>query len=92
MASPEQIALGLYVVISRDACDFLDMLNEETDVEAIKTLYLMFATPNPKSSERDRELNRLGASLVKSHLLNRGIPLPAISEPPTIPPEQGSLF
>jgi hypothetical protein len=73
----DRTALGLYVVLARDACDFIDMVIEETDVEALKTLYLMLTTPNPNWDPKEKELNDLGGGLVKGSLEKRGVALPS---------------
>ena len=75
MATDEQQALGLYAVLDRDVCDFLDMIDESSD-GALKTLYEMLTyhlTSGEQSEKTDRELNELGASLVLPHLKKRGI-------------------
>jgi hypothetical protein len=85
--------VGLYAVLARDACDFIDMVVEEENVETLKTLYLMLATPNPSTSPEDVELNRIGASIVSGNLTKRGVAVPEIPKPvKQSPPEQGSLF
>jgi hypothetical protein len=81
--------------LARDASDFIDMVVEEQDVETLKTLYLMLATPNPEMHQDDQELNAIGASIVEGNLKKRGIPLPEVLPLPKKsedPPRQGSLF
>lgn len=63
-------ALALYVILSRDAGDFIDMLRE-TRVEALQYLLLMLETQNPKQSKSNEELNQIGANLVRRHLESR---------------------
>ncbi len=78
----DNLAIALYAILARDACDFLDMAKEANN-ETLKTLYLMLATPqdNPRV---DQELNSIGANFVKRTLENRGVPIPALEkdEPP----------
>jgi hypothetical protein len=90
-SNPDLKALALYAVLDRDAGDFLEMLAEETDIEVVRTLYLVLATPNPGTHERDRELNQIGAGIVRDNLLKRGVEPPSIPAL-TTPPRQGSLF
>lgn len=78
----DRLAVGLYAVLTRDVGDFLDMLIEETDVEALKTLYLMLVTPNEEMSEHDRRWNELGAPIVAGNLKKRGVELPKIPKVP----------
>lgn len=92
MADSDRRAVGLYVVLSRDAYDFIDMVTEEEDVEALKTLYLMLVTPNPDTPKSDLKLNAIGGSIVKGNLEKRGVPLPKVPTPSVDLPAQGSLF
>ena len=52
-------------------CDFIDMVKEEESHEAIKILYDMLTTPNPKIPFHDKELNDLAAPFVKRELDER---------------------
>lgn len=93
MASDDRRAVGLYAVLARDYCDFIDMVVEEQNVETLKTLYLMLVTPNPTTPEEGRKLNAYGAEVVSGNLRKRGVELPPIPVPETVePPEQGELF
>lgn len=67
----EKKALGLYVVLARDAMDFVDMLPEESD-ETLQFLWNMLTLPNPKHSEDTKELNSIGADMVAGVLRSRG--------------------
>ena len=69
----EHRAIGLYAVLARDACDFIDMVQEEQRPEVLRILYEMLTTPNPDMSSRDKELNEIGARLIESILRGRGI-------------------
>ena len=78
-----KIAIGLYAVLARDACDFIDMVNETKDEEALKTLYLMLTfKDNPNTSKDDLELNEIGASILEGILDKRGIERPPMPEKP----------
>jgi hypothetical protein len=74
----DQKAVGLYAVLARDACDFIDMVNEEKDTQALQTLYLMLTVPNDKHDEKTNELNKLGSGMLGRILDERNIPLPTI--------------
>ncbi len=63
-------AIGLYAVLERDACDFIDMLAEHS-LETLQTLHDMLTIHNPKHDTDTRELNSLGAGFVRQHVENR---------------------
>jgi hypothetical protein len=70
-ASPsERRALGLYVVLARDQCDFLDMVLE-TDTETLGILLDMLTKENPSFDEPTLELNAIGAKVVRGELRAR---------------------
>jgi hypothetical protein len=74
-------AIGLYAVLARDACDFIDMVNETEDEEALKTLYLMLSfKDNPNVSKDDLDLNEIGASILGRVLDKKGIERPQMPE------------
>lgn len=79
--SSDRRAVALYAILSRDIGDFLDLITEEEDVEALKTLYLMLATPNKEMSASDRKWNELGAPIVEGNLKKRGVPVPVVKMP-----------
>ena len=83
------VAVGLYAVLARDACDFIDMINETEDEETLITLYHMLTFKKDSLSKSDVELNRIGAYIVGRVLYRRGIkrpdPLEKPKEPVTIP-------
>jgi len=95
----EARAVGLYAILSYDVTDFIDMLGEATD-DVLSVLYVMLVTPNPDHGEATREINAIGASLVKGVMTRRKIPLETLDEmtlqvsepespenPPVHPPE-----
>ena len=71
--SASREALGIYVVMSRDPSDAMDMINECKDVEVIEMLYAMLVTKgNPNT---DHELNDLMAGPTKRRLDElKGVP------------------
>jgi len=84
--------VGLYAVLARDPGDFIDMVVDEQDVEALKTLYLILATHNPNIPEWEMKLNTVGADLVRGNLTKRGTPIPQLLTASIDPPQQGRLF
>lgn len=80
MNEHDRNAIGLYAVLARDICDFLDM-SKEAPPETLNILYLMLATPNPKHDEDTNTLNKLGAELIDAELTRRGLPLPQVPSP-----------
>lgn len=67
----EQKATGLYAVLARDACDFLDMLNGE-EIETLQCLHEMLTLRRSGDAETDFKLNELGARFVRSALERKG--------------------
>ena len=71
----EQTAVGLYAVLNRDVCDFLDMVQEASD-GSLKILYEMLTyhvVSGEQSDKTDCKLNDMGATLVLGQLKKRGI-------------------
>lgn len=64
-------ALGFYVVLARDITDYLDLIREEKDLEALRILHDMLKRPDP----RDPKLNDMGANLLKNVAKERGFSL-----------------
>lgn len=64
----ERWALGMYAVLARDACDFVDMLAEGT-IEQVELLLRILE--HPPSAKTDASLNEFGADLVRAHLEKR---------------------
>jgi hypothetical protein len=76
--TPEQEdreALALYVILSRDVTDFMDMCIE-SDPGVLAFLYRLLTSPNPNTPEADLETNRIGASLLKGIMESRNLPIP----------------
>ena len=72
----DQTALAIYVVMGRDVCDAIEMIQECQDREALRLLHAMLtATGNP---DTDQELNALFARPVSQRLAQLGGPV----EPP----------
>lgn len=63
-------AIALYVILDRDICDFIDMVNE-TPTPILKILYLMLTIPNKKHDKHTIQLNDAGAKLVNNVLEKR---------------------
>jgi hypothetical protein len=66
----ERQAVGLYAILARDACDFIDMV-QEAPTEALRVLLEMLATPNPKHDDDTRRLNAFGVAVTERHLARR---------------------
>jgi hypothetical protein len=71
ITNAEKRAVGLYAVLDRDACDFMDML-EESEPKVIQVLYEML-TCKDGGPDTDYELNKIGADIVKGNAARRGI-------------------
>jgi hypothetical protein len=65
MATDEQWVIGLYAVLARDPCDFVDML-EDASPERLQLLLRVLEAPGKQDT--DVELNALGASFVRRRL------------------------
>jgi hypothetical protein len=65
MATDEQWVIGLYAVLARDPCDFVDML-EDASIERLQLLLKVLELPGKENT--DVELNALGASIVRGRL------------------------
>lgn len=75
MTDDEQNAVGLYAVLDRDVCDFLDMVGEASD-GSLKILYEMLTyhlTTGEESEKTNRKLNEMAAPIVLGQLKKRGI-------------------
>lgn len=66
----ERQAISLYAVLDRDVCDFMDTLVEH-DLETLQFLHDMLTMINPKHDADTRELNGLGAGMVRRHVEDR---------------------
>lgn len=66
----EKEAIGLYVVLDRDMCDFIDMV-KEASTYCLETLSLMLSIPNPSHDKETKELNKIGFGIVDKELLHR---------------------
>lgn len=64
-------AIGLYAVLARDVVDFIDMIRKEESLLVLRLLHEMLVTPNPNMSQRDAELNAIGAPFVNRELKRR---------------------
>lgn len=69
--------VGLYAVLAYDASDFVDLIIE-SDTAVLMDLSLMLRLPNPKHDANTRELNAIGAGMVKGVLAKRGVAEPVI--------------
>lgn len=65
MATDEQWVVGVYAVLARDPCDFVDML-EDASQERLALLLRVLELPGRENT--DVELNALGASIVRKRL------------------------
>lgn len=76
-------AVGLYAVLDRDPMDFIDFIKEDdTTPEVLNDLYLMLTMENDKHSKSTKELNSIGADIVRRELERRGLEIPS---PPVLP-------
>lgn len=62
----DQTALSIYVVMARDACDALEMIQECSDLVALALLYEMLGDLGNPST--DAELNKIFAGPVQRRL------------------------
>jgi len=78
--SDEELNAGLkfYIMLKRDICEFVDLIDEEKNEKVLQGLYILLATPNAKQTEDNQSLNRIGAGILKTQLKNRNIVLPTI--------------
>lgn len=76
--TPQEVdgsVLALYVAVSRDVEYFLDEA-PKADPEVLTLLFQMFTQPNPNSTERDIEVNLIGADLLRGMMEHRNLPIP----------------
>ena len=71
-------ALKYYVILDRDVEDFMEGITKELNDKVLQGLYILLATPNPKQSKQNRNMNLMGAGMVKRTLNNKGYELPSI--------------
>jgi hypothetical protein len=65
LTDDERWAIGMYAVLDRDACDFLDMLEEGTK-EQLTILLQMLECPGGQRT--DTQLNKIGADIVRKRI------------------------
>ena len=64
-------AVALYAIGARDPTDFIDLVNDEENVEVLQLLHGMLVEPNA-APDHDAELNKMLAPIVARVLETRG--------------------